>query len=155
MQPVAVRVVRREGERNIRDRTMRKSCHMHRANRFSARTSEVSRHQPFFETATRNALSEDREPVSTDGLADRSQTRLIGLCRLDSCYCILTTSQSDRCTRKKPELRAFVIWSKAELIIHAAHAAARHSRSTAIFVRPFSDHGFRGDQKAGDGRCVL
>jgi len=77
MQPVAVRVVRREGERNIRDRTMRKSCHMHRGNRLYARASENSRRRPCYETANRNAFSKDREYSSADGLSDQSQTRLM------------------------------------------------------------------------------
>jgi hypothetical protein len=46
----------------------------------------------------------------------------------------------------------------ADLVIHAAHTAhttARHSRSSAVLLRPFGDHGFRGDQKPGDRRCIL
>jgi hypothetical protein len=31
------------------------------------------------------------------------------------------------------------------LIVHAAHAAARHSRGPTVLLRPFGDHGFRGD----------
>src|ERR1700685_2175254 len=38
---------------------------------------------------------------------------------------------------------------------HAAHAAARHSRGPTFLPGPFGDHGFRGDQKPGDRRCVL
>ena len=45
-----------------------------------------------------------------------------------------------------------------ELIIHpahTAHATARHCRRSAVFLRPFRHHGFRGDQKPGDRRRVL
>src|SRR6266481_3688492 len=38
------------------------------------------------------------------------------------------------------------------LIVHAAHAAARHSRGPTVLLRPFGDHGLRGDQKPGDRR---
>jgi len=31
------------------------------------------------------------------------------------------------------------------LIVHAAHAAARHSRGPTVLLRPFGDHGFRSD----------
>src|SRR5258707_1753612 len=44
------------------------------------------------------------------------------------------------------------------LIVHAthtAHATARHSGGTTFLLRPFGDHGFRGDQKPGDRRCIL
>src|SRR5260221_9154338 len=30
---------------------------------------------------------------------------------------------------------------------HTAHATARHSGGTTFLLRPFGDHGFRGDQK--------
>src|SRR6266852_7893975 len=38
---------------------------------------------------------------------------------------------------------------------HATHATARHSRAPTVLLRPFGDHGFRGDQKPGDRRCIL
>ena len=38
---------------------------------------------------------------------------------------------------------------------HAAHSTARHSRSSAVLLRSFGHHGFRGDQKPGDRRSVL
>src|SRR5258708_39315235 len=44
------------------------------------------------------------------------------------------------------------------LIVHAthtAHATARHSGGTTFLLRPFGDHGFRGDQKPGNRRCIL
>jgi hypothetical protein len=41
------------------------------------------------------------------------------------------------------------------LVIHATHTTTGHARSSAIFLRPFGDHGFRGDQKTGDRRCIL
>jgi hypothetical protein len=41
------------------------------------------------------------------------------------------------------------------LIVHTAHATARHSRGPAVLLRPFGDHSFRGDQKPADRRCIL
>ena len=41
------------------------------------------------------------------------------------------------------------------LIVHAAHASTRHSRGPIVLLRPFGDHGFRGDQKTSDRRCIL
>src|SRR6266436_4308199 len=38
---------------------------------------------------------------------------------------------------------------------HTAHATARHTRGRTFLLRPFGDHGFRGDQKPGDRRCIL
>src|SRR6516164_3669216 len=38
---------------------------------------------------------------------------------------------------------------------HTAHAAARHTGGRTFLLRPFGDHGFRGDQKPGDRRCIL
>ena len=38
---------------------------------------------------------------------------------------------------------------------HASHTTARHSWSSAVLLRPFGHHGFRGDQKPGDRRSVL
>ena len=34
---------------------------------------------------------------------------------------------------------------RVDLIVHAAHATARHSRDPTVLPRPFGDHGFRGD----------
>jgi hypothetical protein len=34
---------------------------------------------------------------------------------------------------------------KMSLVVHAAHAAARHSRDARVLLRPFGDHGFRGN----------
>src|ERR1700733_6543034 len=34
---------------------------------------------------------------------------------------------------------------RMDLIVHAAHAAARHGRSPTVLLWPFSNHGFRGD----------
>src|ERR1700734_2960119 len=54
--------------------------------------------------------------------------------------------------------RAFVISVEGGLIVHTAHTAhatARHSRGPTVFLRSFGDHGFRGDQKPGDRRCIL
>src|SRR5438477_2907676 len=47
---------------------------------------------------------------------------------------------------------------RAGLIVHTAHAAhttARHTGRRTFLLRPFGDHGFRGDQKPGDRRCIL
>ena len=44
--------------------------------------------------------------------------------------------------------RAFAFRLRVGLIVHAAHAAhatARHSRGPTVLLRPFGDHGFRGD----------
>ena len=41
------------------------------------------------------------------------------------------------------------------LVVHPAHAAARHCRSCGLLLRHFGDHGFRGDQQAGDRNCAL
>src|SRR5438093_4868044 len=38
---------------------------------------------------------------------------------------------------------------------HTAHATARHTGGPTFLLRPFGDHGFRGDQKPGDRRCIL
>src|SRR5262249_35910749 len=43
----------------------------------------------------------------------------------------------------------------ADLVIHAAHTTAGHSRRSAVLLWPFGHHGFRGDQKPGDRRRVL
>jgi hypothetical protein len=45
--------------------------------------------------------------------------------------------------RKKS--RAFVNICCVGLVVHTAHATARHSRSPTVLLRPFGDHGFRGD----------
>ena len=60
--------------------------------------------------------------------------------------------------KARTKSRAFVVSIGADLVVHTAHTAhttARHSRSPAVLLRPFGDHGFRGDQKPGDRRCVL
>src|SRR5450830_469524 len=41
------------------------------------------------------------------------------------------------------------------LIVHTAHATARHSRGPTVLLRPFGDYRFRGDQQAGDRGRVL
>src|SRR5712691_5632006 len=38
---------------------------------------------------------------------------------------------------------------------HTAHATARHTGGRTFLLRPFGDHGFRGDQKPGDRGCIL
>src|SRR5207245_5033627 len=38
---------------------------------------------------------------------------------------------------------------------HTSHATARHSGRPTFLLRPFGDHGFRGDQKPGDRCCIL
>ena len=60
-------------------------------------------------------------------------------------------------TRKRPgeEVPGLRFRLKVALIIHTAHATARHSRCPTVFLRPFGDHGFRRDQKPGDRRCIL
>src|SRR3974390_2556279 len=60
-------------------------------------------------------------------------------------------------TRKKAreKSRAFVISVEGGLIVHTAHATARHSEGPIIFFRLFGDHSFRSDQKPGDRRCIL
>src|ERR1700685_33748 len=35
---------------------------------------------------------------------------------------------------------------RVDLIVHAAHATARHSRGPTVLLRPFGNHGFRGDE---------
>jgi hypothetical protein len=44
---------------------------------------------------------------------------------------------------------------KQSLVVHTAHATARHSRGSTVLLRPFGHHGFRGDQKPGDRRRIL
>src|SRR5712671_8126947 len=44
---------------------------------------------------------------------------------------------------------------KVHAAAHTAHATARHTGGTTFLLRPFGDHGFRGDQKPGDRRCIL
>ena len=55
-------------------------------------------------------------------------------------------------TRKRPGRNPgpspFRLW--VGLIVHAAHATARHSRCPTVLLRPFGDHGFCGDQKTSD-----
>jgi hypothetical protein len=47
-------------------------------------------------------------------------------------------------------------WGPIEnLIVRTAHATARHTGGSTFLLRPFSDHGFRGDQKPGDRRRIL
>jgi len=52
-----------------------------------------------------------------------------------------------RHTRKKPGINpgpsSFRL--RMGLIVHAAHATARHSRAPSVLLRPFGDHGFRSD----------
>src|SRR6267378_5238690 len=54
-----------------------------------------------------------------------------------------------------PGLRHFGCWYLVIHTAHTAHSTARHSGGPAVFLRPFGDHGFRGDQKPGDRRCIL
>ena len=41
------------------------------------------------------------------------------------------------------------------LVVHPAHAAARHCRSCGLLLRHFGDHSLRGDQQAGDRSRIL
>src|SRR6266853_4633983 len=44
---------------------------------------------------------------------------------------------------------------KVHAAAHTAHATAGHPRGPSFLLRPFGDHGFRGDQKPGDRRRIL
>src|SRR5215208_4616397 len=74
----------------------------------------------------------------------------------------LTSFARSRATRCGPRIKArgkpgplAVFVGDGDSVVHAAHAAARHSRHATFFLRPFSDHGFRGDQQPRDGCCIL
>ena len=41
------------------------------------------------------------------------------------------------------------------LIVHPARPTAGHAGGCTFLLRPFGDHGFRGDQKPGDRRSIL
>src|SRR6266851_3409266 len=58
--------------------------------------------------------------------------------------------------RKNPGPSSFRLrWGLIVHAAHAAHATARHSGRPTFLLRPFGDHGFRGDQKPGDRCCIL
>jgi hypothetical protein len=58
--------------------------------------------------------------------------------------------------RKKSRASSLRFW--VSLVVHtphATHTTARHTGGRTFLLRPFGDHGFRGDQQPGDRRSVL
>ena len=64
------------------------------------------------------------------------------------------------CSEKRPGIKPGPSSFRLRVVLiihttHATHATARHSRGPTVFLRPFGDHGFCGDQKTGDRCCIL
>src|SRR6185437_957022 len=75
--------------------------------------------------------------------------------RLWSSLFLLSAALKQQKAREKSRAFAFSWRWKDGLEIHSSHpAAARHRRSSALFLRHFGDHGLGGDQKAGN-RCRI
>jgi hypothetical protein len=67
------------------------------------------------------------------------------------------TSRDKKKAREKSP--AFIVWGVVNALIvhtaHTAHATAGHGGGRIFLLRSFGDHGFGGDQKPGDRRCIL
>jgi hypothetical protein len=80
----------------------------------------------------------------------------IARCRLAESWTACLTQKARHCCR------AFltVVPERLDLEIHAAHAALsaaarRHAATAGVLLRHFGNHGFGGDQKRSNRRCVL